>query len=92
MKQITNQKNARRAGKAASLAADRLRRDREQQISGAYFDGATVRDIISATGLSARTVREYCAQMELTLTRAKPPKQQEQTVSSSALALARMKW
>lgn len=92
MKQITSEKNARRAGKAASLAAERLRREREQQVRAAHFDGATMADMTRATGLSARTVREYCKRLDLELARAKPKKNQPKTASASAVDLARMKW
>ena len=92
MKQITTERNARRAGKAASFVADRHRRERERQVKAAHFDNATMADMTRATGLSERVVREYCKRLNLDLARAKPKKSQPKTASASAVDLARMKW
>ena len=77
--------------KAASIAAGGMRRDREKQLRAAYFPGATAADLVSATALSARTVRDYCKRLDLPLSKPRP-QQREPVVPAAAFDLARRKW
>lgn len=91
MNRITSDKSSRRAAKAASIAAKGMRRDREKQLRAAYFTGATAADLTSATGLAARTVRDYCKRLEMPLSKPRP-QQREPVVPAAAFDLARRKW
>ena len=77
--------------KAASIAAGGMRRDREKQLQAAYFPGATAANLASATGRSARTVRDYCKRLDLPLSKPRP-QQREPVVPAAAFDLARRKW
>ena len=91
MTRINSPKNSRRAARAASIAAEGMRRDREKQLRAAYFPGATAADLTSATGLAARTVRDYCKRLDLPLSKPRP-QQREPVVPAAAFDLARRKW
>lgn len=77
--------------KSASIAAEGMRQHREKQLRAAYFSGATAADLSSATGLSARTVRDYCKRLDLPLSKPRP-QQREPVVPAAAFDLARRKW
>ena len=91
MTRINTPKNSRRAAKAASLAAGGMRRDREKQLRAAYFPGATAADLASATGLTARCVRDYCKRLDMPLSKPRP-QQRAPVVPAAAFDLARRKW